>query len=59
MIMLSWGAKKKEHKEQTRVLSDEGLQVGDHVFVENHGNQWPHQAQIVNIDTGNNFALIR
>jgi hypothetical protein len=59
MIMLSWGAKKKEHKEQRRVLSNEGLQVGDHVFVENHGNQWPHQAQIVDIDMENNLALIR
>ena len=57
--MLSWGAKKKECKEQRRVLSDEGLQIGDHVFVENHGNQWPHQAQIVDIDMENNFALIR
>jgi hypothetical protein len=37
-MTLSWGAKKKEPKEQKRVLSDEGLQVGDHVFVENHGN---------------------
>jgi hypothetical protein len=58
-ITLSWEAKKKECKEQRRVLSDEGLQVGDHVFVENHGNQWPHEAQIVNIDMDNNFALIR
>jgi hypothetical protein len=57
--MLSWGAKKKECKEQRRVLSDEGLQVGDHVFVETHGNQWPHQAQIVDIDMENDFALIR
>jgi hypothetical protein len=57
--MLSWEAKKKECKEQRRVLSDEGLQVGNHVFVENHGNQWPHQAQIVDIDMENNFALIR
>jgi hypothetical protein len=32
-ITLSWGAKKKERKEQRRVLSDEGLQVGDHVLV--------------------------
>ncbi len=46
MIMLSWGAKKKECKEQRRVLSDEGLQVGERVVVENHGNQWPHKAQI-------------
>ncbi len=58
-IMLSWGAKKKEHKEQRRVLSDEGLQIGDNVFVENHGNQRPHQAQIVDIDMENNFTLIR
>ncbi len=57
--MLSWGAKKKERKEQRRVLSDEGLQVGNHVFAENHGNQWPHKAQIVDIDMDNNFALIR
>jgi hypothetical protein len=28
-------------------------------FVENHGNQWPHKAQIVNIDMDNNFASIR
>ena len=58
-ITLSWGAKKKECKEQRRVLSDEGLQVGDHVFVENHGNQWPHKAQIVDIDMENNTAWIR
>ncbi len=58
-ITLSWGAKKKECKEQRRVLSDEGLQVGNHVFVENHGNQWPHKAQIVNINMENNFALIK
>jgi hypothetical protein len=58
-IMLSWGAKKKECKEQRRILSEEGLQVGNHVFVENHGNQWPHKAQIVNIDMDNNFASIR
>jgi hypothetical protein len=38
-IMLSWGAKKKERKEQRRVLFDESLQVGDLVVVENHGNQ--------------------
>jgi hypothetical protein len=59
MITLSWGAKKKERKEQRRVLSDEGLQVGNHVFVENHGNQWPHKAQIVDIDMEINFALIK
>jgi hypothetical protein len=58
-ITLSWGAKKKERKDQRRVLSDEGLQVGEHVFAENHGNQWPHQAQIVDIDMENNFASIR
>jgi hypothetical protein len=58
-ITFSWGAKKKERKEQRRVLSDEGLQVGDHVFVENCGNQWPHKAQIVNIDMENNFLLIK
>ena len=58
-ITLSWGAKKKERKEQRRVLFDESLQVGDHVFVENHGNQWPHQAQIVDIAMENNVALIR
>jgi hypothetical protein len=58
-ITLSWGAKKRERKEQRRALSDEGLQVGNRVFVENLGNQWPHQAQIVDIDMENNFALIR
>ncbi len=49
-ITLSWAAKKKESIEQRRVLSDEGLQVGDHGVVENHGNQWAHQAQIIDID---------
>jgi hypothetical protein len=58
-VTLSWGAKKKEHIEQINVLSDEGLQVGDHVVVENYGNQWPHKAQIVNIDMENNCASIR
>jgi hypothetical protein len=38
MITLSWGARKKERIEQRSVLSDEVLQVGDHVIVENHGN---------------------
>jgi hypothetical protein len=57
--MLSWGAKKKEPEEQRRALSDESLQVGDLVVVENHGSQWPHKAQIVDIDTENKFALIR
>jgi hypothetical protein len=59
MITLSWGAKKKERKEQRNVLSDASLQVGDLVVVENHGNQWPHKAQIVDIDTENKFASIR
>jgi hypothetical protein len=58
-ITLSWGAKKKECKEQRRILFDESLQVGDLVGVENHGNQWPHKAQIVDIDMENKFALIR
>jgi hypothetical protein len=58
-ITLSWGAKKMECIEQRRVLYDEDLQVGDHDFVEKHGNQWPHKAQIVNIDMENNLALIR
>jgi hypothetical protein len=57
-ITLSWGAKKKECKEQRKVLSDESLQVGNLVVVENHGNQWPHKAQIVDIDMDNKFALI-
>jgi hypothetical protein len=59
MITLSWGAKKKECIEQRRLLSNKGLQVGDHVIVENHGNQWPHKAQIINIDIENKSALIR
>ncbi len=58
-ITLSWGAKKKESKNQRNVLSDEGLQVGDHVIVENHGKQWPHKAEILNIDMEDNTAWIR
>ncbi len=38
---------------------DEGLQVGDHVIVENHGKYWPQKAQIINIDMETNIALIR
>jgi hypothetical protein len=59
MITLSWGAKKKESINQRSILSDEGLQVGNHVVVENHGKQWPHKAEIVNIDMENNTAWIR
>ncbi len=58
-ITLSWRAKKKESIKQRSVLSDEGLQVGDHVVVESHGKQWPHKAQIINIDMENNTALRR
>ncbi len=38
---------------------DEGLQVGDHVIVENHGKHWTHKAQIIDIDMETNKALIR
>jgi hypothetical protein len=34
---LSRGAKKKESINQRSLLFDEGLKVGDHVVVENHG----------------------
>jgi hypothetical protein len=59
MITLSWGAKKKESINQSSELSDEGLQVGDHVVVKNHGKQWLHKAEIVDIDMENNTAWIR
>ncbi len=58
-ITLSWGAKRKEHKEQCRLLSDESLQVGDLVVVKNHGHQRPHQARIMNIDMENKLAMIK
>ncbi len=58
-ITLSWGAKKKEHKERSSLLSDECLHVGDLVVVKNHGDQWPHQACIVQIDTVNKLAMIQ
>ena len=45
--------------EQRSVLSDEGLQVGNHVIAENHGIHWPHQAQIIDIDMETNTASIR
>ncbi len=35
------------------------MQVGGHVVVENHGKQWPHKAEIINIDMENNTASIR
>ncbi len=57
--MLSWGAKKKEPKEQSTLLSDECLHVGDLVVVKNHCDQWPHQARIVQIDTVNKLAMIQ
>jgi hypothetical protein len=52
------GSKEKESIKQRSVLSDEGLQVGDHVVVENHGKQRLHKAQIIDIDMENNTALI-
>ncbi len=59
-ITLSWGAKKKEHKERsTLFLSDECLHVCDLVVVKNHGDQWPHQARIVHIDTENKLTMIQ
>jgi hypothetical protein len=39
-ITISWGEKKKESINQSSILCDEGLQVGDHV-VEYHGKHWP------------------
>ncbi len=57
--ILSRGAKKKEFKKKRSELSDEGLQVGDFVVVGNHGKQWPHKAEIIDIDMENNTALIR
>jgi hypothetical protein len=53
------GSKEVGTQRAKRVLSDESLQVGNHVVVENCGNHWPHKAQIVKIDTENKFALIR
>jgi hypothetical protein len=55
-ITISWGGKKKESIKQRSLLSDEGLQVGDHVIVENHGKQVPHKAGIVDIDMENKTA---
>jgi hypothetical protein len=40
-------------------LSDECLQGGDLVVVKSHGDQWPHQARIVKIDTENILAMIQ
>jgi hypothetical protein len=40
-------------------LSDECLQVDDLVVVKNHGDQWPHQAHIIKIDTENKLAMIK
>ncbi len=56
---LSWGAKKKESINQRSILSGEGLQVGNHVVVENHGKQWPHKAEIFDIDMKSNTTWIR
>ncbi len=53
------GTKKKEHKEQSTLLSDESLQVGDLAVVENHGDQWPHKAHIVDINIEYKWASIR
>jgi hypothetical protein len=58
-ITLSWGAKKMDSIKQRSLLSDEGLQVDDHVVVEYPGKQWPHKAEIINIDMENNTASIR
>jgi hypothetical protein len=57
-ITLSWGARKKESIHQKSILSDKGLQVGNHVVVENHAKHWPHKAEIYKIDMINNTALV-
>jgi hypothetical protein len=57
-ITPSWGAKKKESIHQRSILSDEGLHVGDHIVVENHGIHWQHKAEIVNIDMINDTILV-
>ncbi len=49
----------KGHKEQCTFLSDECLQVCDLVVVKNHGDQWPHQARIIEIDVENKLAMIK
>jgi hypothetical protein len=51
--------KNTKSKENYYLLKVESLQVGDLVVVGNHGNQWPHKAQIVDIDMENKLALIR
>ncbi len=38
---------------------NEGLQIGNHVVVQNHGKHWTHKAQIIDIDMETNTALIR
>ncbi len=38
---------------------NEGLQIGDHVIVQNQGKHWTHKAQIIDIDMETNTALIR
>ncbi len=38
---------------------DKGLQVGNHVIVENHGKHWTCKAEIINIDMETNKALIQ
>ncbi len=58
-ITLSWGAKKKEHKERSTLLSDQCLHVSDLVVVKNHGDQWPHQARIIQTDTENKLGKIQ
>jgi hypothetical protein len=40
-------------------LPDESLQVCNLIVVENHGNYWPHKAEIIDIDIKTNTALIR
>ena len=40
-------------------MSDECLHVGDLVVVKNCGDQWPHQACIIEIDTENKLAMIQ
>jgi hypothetical protein len=44
------GSKEEGTHRAKKFISDEGIQVGNHVIIENHGKHWPHQAQIINID---------
>ncbi len=55
----SVGEQKRRSTKSNVLFSDECLQVVDLHVVKNHGDQWPHQACIIEVDTKKKLTMIK